>query len=129
MREDRLVFPIPAGTHWSGAKPILLPGMVPEEPKRLPSPRQKRAKHASPIGPTTIAAGGLRFAVTKPPESEPERKRDRRQKLKNDPRLVAAARELRDRYLERINHGALVPQTQARYEVARAIPDQPIALP
>src|SRR4051794_5430171 len=26
IREDRLVFPIPPGTHWSEAKPVILPG-------------------------------------------------------------------------------------------------------
>src|SRR5947207_4541238 len=27
IREDRLVFPIPPGTHWSDAKPIILPAL------------------------------------------------------------------------------------------------------
>src|SRR5688572_22034932 len=43
IREDRLVLPIPPGTHWSDAKPIILPALssvegpgVEAEPKRLP---------------------------------------------------------------------------------------------
>ena len=48
VREDRLVIPIPLGTHWRDAKPVLLPGMPDgareqelEEAKRkwLPAPR------------------------------------------------------------------------------------------
>jgi hypothetical protein len=39
--------------------------------------------------------------------------------VKNDPKIVAAARELRDRWLERINQTPILPS--ARYEVCRQI--------
>jgi hypothetical protein len=40
-------------------------------------------------------------------------------KAKNDPRHVAAARELRDRYLEHINTQPILPV--GKYDVSRAI--------
>ena len=41
-------------------------------------------------------------------------------RLKNDPKLVAKARELRDRYLEQFNSGLLLPG--GKYAVGRALP-------
>src|SRR4051812_6861808 len=43
IREDRLVLPIPPGTHWSDAKPVILPGAAPtaDAPRKLPAPRTK----------------------------------------------------------------------------------------
>jgi hypothetical protein len=43
----------------------------------------------------------LRFFVVR--EVAPETKREPRRKVKNDPKLIAAARELRDRWLEQVN--------------------------
>ena len=65
--------------------------------------------------------GGLRFAP--PPEPKPAKpKRQKRPKQKNDPKYVAAARELRDRYLEQMNSGALLPPAaQGKYDVSRQI--------
>jgi hypothetical protein len=40
-------------------------------------------------------------------------------KLKNDPKLVAAARELRDRWLERVN--ATPVGAQGKYDVSRQL--------
>jgi len=48
IREDRIVLPIPPGTHWSDAKPLLLPGMpqlteaATPNRRALPGPRPKR---------------------------------------------------------------------------------------
>jgi hypothetical protein len=62
-----------------------------------------------------------------PPPSTPHRARaiQRSGKVKNDPKLVAAARELRDRYLEHVNAdaGALLPR--GKYDVSRALPGGP----
>ncbi len=41
--------------------------------------------------------------------------------VKNDPRLVAAARELKDRWLEEINSGRYLPMANGKYEVSRGI--------
>jgi hypothetical protein len=43
-------------------------------------------------------------------------------KVKNDPRLVAAARELRDRWLERINADPSALLSNGKYEVCKALP-------
>jgi hypothetical protein len=40
-------------------------------------------------------------------------------KAKNDPKLVAAARELRDRWLERVNAGEYVFEDAGKYDVSR----------
>jgi len=58
-----------------------------------------------------------------PPEPKPAKpKRQKRPKQKNDPKYIAAARELRDRYLEQINAGLLLPPAaQGKYDVSRQI--------
>ena len=57
-------------------------------------------------------------------DAEKPKHRRKREPRRNDPRLVAAARELRDRYLEEVNRPGSVHQlnaTAARYDVSRAI--------
>jgi hypothetical protein len=44
-----------------------------------------------------------------------------RPSAKNDPRLVAAARELKDRWLEEINSGRYLPMGNGKYEISRQI--------
>lgn len=74
---------------------------------------------------SAITSGGLRFAAPIPPKSEAIKpKREMRQKVKNDPRLVAAARELRDRWLEHANAHpeALLPQGgRGKYDVSSTL--------
>lgn len=41
--------------------------------------------------------------------------------MKNDPRHVAAARELRDRWLEQVNAGSYAVEAQGKYDVGRII--------
>src|SRR5688572_21989253 len=54
------------------------------------------------------------------PRAEKPR-RPPRPKAKNDPRLVAAARELRDRWMEEINSGRYLPVCNGKYDVSRAL--------
>ena len=62
---------------------------------------------------------GIRFAPSPSAKIAPAPKR--REKVKNDPKLVAAARELRDRYLEHVNAGALLSAAvQGKYDVGCA---------
>jgi len=133
IREDRIVLPIPPGTHWSDAKPLVLPTAdapgdpVGEQVKALPtrSPRAKTTKvKTEPI--KTIKSGGLRMSfeptpapVVEKPKREP--KKTHRVKVKNDPRLIAAAREFRDRYLEQVGSGAMSLEAQGKYDVSRLI--------
>jgi N-acetylglutamate synthase-like GNAT family acetyltransferase len=144
IREDRLVFPIPPGTHWSDAKPIILPETThatSEEPKRLPEPRPKRIEPA-PARPATLQErSGLRFGSATPSPSAPgeKRPREKREKVKNNPTYVAAARELRDRWLERANNDPSLFPTGGKYNVGRVLTEQaqpmqispamPLALP
>jgi hypothetical protein len=126
IREDRLVFPIPPGTHWSDAKPIVLPGMMKsEEPKQLPAPKLRKSKAASVMNPSSISAGGLRFVTPKPEAAEEKPKRGPKPKVKHDPAHIAAARELRDRWLERVNADPSILTSSGKYDVARALESPP----
>jgi hypothetical protein len=141
IREDRLVFPIPPGKHWSDEMPRILP----KEHPRLAAPDPKpllrtKSKIKIQVVPTR-ALGGWGFTPPEPPKpagreqsrgaqgEKPKRacpeqsRRAPRAKVKNDPRLVAAARELRDRWLERVNTlgGASVLLANGKYDVSRSI--------
>jgi len=91
--------------------------------RRSCSPRDYvgHRRHPRPVP----ALGRLVFAPPPPvaPAVEAKPKRAARPKVKNDPRLVAAARELRDRWLEQVNAGdaAALPAGRGKYEVSRAI--------
>ena len=52
-----------------------------------------------------------------------EKIREKKPKIKADPKLVAAARELRDRWLEHVNSGRAVIESVGKYDVTRALPD------
>ena len=134
LRENRIVLPMPPGTHWSDAKPVLLPGapgMAREErdePKALEGATEKK-RRARPAKKAAIhqgaaSAGGLRFAPLPAPKGEKlaKAKPEKRQKLprqRNDPKYIAAARELRDRYLEQVHTARLT--SAGKYDVARSI--------
>ncbi|CAN5633287.1 hypothetical protein BH09PLA1_BH09PLA1_06460 [soil metagenome] len=118
IREDRLVFPIPPGTHWSDAKPIVLPKdthgntharQIEDTSAKVVKARKGKVvvtvpNRASPL------SGGLTFCAPIIPQSATEkaaiekaRPVRAREKVKNDPKYIAAARELRDRWLEKVN--------------------------
>jgi N-acetylglutamate synthase-like GNAT family acetyltransferase len=123
MMEDRLVFPIPPGTHWSDAKPIVLPGMSSaDEPKQLPGPRTAKERARAAVTTRVPLTGGLSFAPPAPVPAE-KKPREKKPKRKNDPRLVAAARELKDRWLEHVNAGQALIESAGKYDVVR----QPLA--
>jgi hypothetical protein len=62
------------------------------------------------------------WAKPAPADTKPQPKpRQKKPKGKNDPKLVAAARELRDRWLERVNAGAYVIEDAGKYDVTRAL--------
>jgi hypothetical protein len=76
---------------------------------------------------TASTPGRLWFAPPKPAVEEP--KKEPRKKVKNDPKLIAAARELRDRWLEQVNAGAIVTEMRGRYDVSRGISASAIPMP
>lgn len=120
IREDRIVLPIPPGTYWRDVKLIVLPGWAEDQTKRLPAPKQKKRKDSKRIKPSTAPAGGLWFAVPAPADPEPKPKRaPGNPRVKNDPKHVAMARELRDRWLEQVNSGQGLPELAGKYEVGR----------
>jgi hypothetical protein len=136
IREDRIVLPIPPGTHWSDAKPLILPGNtgilpVLEQKEHgqdargtKNKPREKKAKVAAT--PLATSRNGLIYEIPRPgaplpkvPEAKPKAPRAKRV---CDPRLVSAARELRDRWLEHVNASPIV--ANGKYDVTRSIADQ-----
>ncbi len=155
LREDRIVLPVPPGTHWSDAKPRVLPGVAALldeaaakrkaiEDANKPSKEERRAERAATKAAAeaakqraaTIASGGLRFgggpvggeglgvgagAGAKGGAEKPVKKKAKA--AKNDPRLVAAARELRDRWLEKVadEPGLLGPGEGAKYAIGREV--------
>src|ERR1051326_8254557 len=116
IREDRLVFPIPPGTHWSDAKPVILPA----ERKQLPTAKEKEARKVAKQMPERH---GLWFEAPKPKPVVEKPKREKKPKIKHDPKHVAAARELRDRWLEQVNApgGAARLLRRGKYDLGRAL--------
>src|SRR5436309_561067 len=94
--------------------PIILPGG--EKPK-LEAPKAKKLRDPKPKMPVTTL-GGLWFAPPAPPKPA-KREREKKPKVKNDPKHIAAARELRDRWLERVNADPSLLVSQSKYEVSR----------
>lgn len=143
VREGRIVLPIPPDTHWRDAKPAVLPGLPAnteaerlqledsggdqEKKSRRASGGRKKAKPVQVQSRNSISAGGLRFGP--PPEvkqAEEAKEKKPKMRYKNDPQYVAAARELRDRYIEQINAGLLLPPSACgKYDVSRALEAAP----
>jgi hypothetical protein len=126
MMEDRLVFPIPPGTHWSDAKPIVLPRHTRAEAKQIESAAGSMARNIKRVLPrprSVPLSGGLMFAPVKAEAPNEKPPRQKKPKIKNDPRYVAAARELRDRWLEKVNENPLILGSNGKYEVSRQIED------
>lgn len=157
--EDRIVLPIPPGTHWRDAKPLVLPGLPPPQPEapltlpggqpvrpRPEQPKLSKAQRAAlarcrsgrlgaaPLGKKAVFRGGRIKYVDRPgydPQQDgpdelasllkPKAARPRLPRQKNDPKYIAAARELRDRYLEQFNSGMLLPSAATKYDVARQL--------
>jgi hypothetical protein len=128
IREDRLVFPIPPGTHWSDAKPIVLPSMPVDEPKQAALPDGNRAraprKRAVKRLPSQPLRGFVFQSAIVPQASAEKPKRVPKPKVKHDPAHIAAARELRDRWLERVNADPnALPVAPAKYQICRTSGD------
>ena len=90
----------------------------------------KREADAAAARAKTVSAGGLHFgsANTAPasgrvPSPEAKAKVKKPRPAKNDPKLVAAARELRDRWLEQAaaSPGLIEQSANGKYAVARKV--------
>jgi hypothetical protein len=143
IREDRIVLPIPPGTHWSDAKPIILPNANVGQVLTCREPRKRQVKTCptetrvsgetkkrlpgstrtpKPEPRTPIRRNGLWFNV--PQQGEPakvEPPREKKPKRKVDPQLVNAARELRDRWLEQVNADPSLLLPCGKYDVSRVL--------
>ncbi len=70
----------------------------------------------------------MRFGTVKP--AVEKAKKEPKVKVKLDPRLKAAARELKDRWLEQVNGGMYLPMASGKYEVSRGIEEaEPMRTP
>lgn len=148
IRQDRLVFPIPPGVDWREVRAVEL---ACTEPRASASgrpllkagsetrKRQATGRHLqiTPPGKVGIFVGGRIKYVDRPGSSrvhaaettapqgqENPAKKTGREKApppKFDPKHLSAARELRDRWLERVNasEGSLLPR--GKYEMGRAV--------
>ena len=69
--------------------------------------------------------GALSFAPPPAPAPAPAKEqakpRETKPKAKNDPKLVSAVRELRDRWLERVNEDPAALLGAGKYDVARQL--------
>ncbi|HEX3358498.1 MAG TPA: hypothetical protein VHS31_16105 [Tepidisphaeraceae bacterium] len=135
IREDRLVLPIPPGTHWSDAKPIVLPSGESSEMKVLGAEKKTRSKRAKQAesdaqnSPRLRALGGWSFNPPAPLKTETSKMKRSggtpKPRVKNDPKLVAAARELRDRWMEHANAHSEALLSHGKYEVSRQLEQAP----
>ena len=118
------MLPIPPDTHWSEVKPIVLPG-ADEEPEPRKKPRKAPAAHVRATRPANVPPGGIWWAPPAEPapaRREPKREPSPKPARKNNPRLIAAARELRDRYLDALANDPSVLMPRGKYDLARALP-------
>ena len=131
MREDRLVLPIPPGLRWHDEMPV--PRATPQlaltdgatNGKRVPGTKcgpqtpTPRPRAAAQFGPPP---GRATVVANETPSKKPARAKAPREKAKCDPKLLAAARELRDRWLEQVNAGGTFPPAaHGKYDVSRAV--------
>jgi hypothetical protein len=103
--------------------PSLKGGGNKRKPKVPAAPsRPKRGLWFAPPAPPPMTAAEKKAAKAKARAERPPR-------MKNDPKLVAAARELRDRYIEQINAGLLLPPSaNGKYDVSRQLEAAPSAM-
>jgi hypothetical protein len=127
MREDRVVLPIPPGTHWSECEAPVF-AQVESEPKAIEQSPKRRVvkKPAAPAVPQSTLGSTLRFGTVKP--AVEKAKKEPKVKVKLDPRLKAAARELKDRWLEQVNRNGMAIEARGKYDVSRQIQRQQEAM-
>src|SRR5687768_10157567 len=144
IRQDRIVFPIPPGTHWTEVKAVAIPNGSAEmkvlsaesKTESKAKPRGKRTQNSELSTQNSVGLlSGFRFASDEKPKTAKAAKAKpaKSPPAKIDPKFFAAARELRDRWMERVNDDASAPRLHGKYDVARMLPrraaDAPQASP
>ena len=92
--------------------------------KGISAPVPSGGDFSSPRSPGPGGAGAssrIRWALVPEMPKEIAAKPEPKRRVKNDPRLVAAARELRDRWLEEVNAGRFLPASNGKYDVSKAL--------
>ncbi len=128
----RIVLPIPHGTHWSDVMPLILPNEPAKELAHEETKIAKKEAKKSKLANTTsqlatlppprrvrFGAPGLVLPTPIPEIIEKKQKTPKPKAAKVDPRLIIAARELRDRWLEGMNEAGM--QSFGKYDVTRVI--------
>ena len=120
LQADRIVLPIPPGMKWSEVSaeraPIVMPMLERNESteiKALPGKRATKKKEE----PKHTLRGVLYFKTPATVAEKPTK--CKRKKVKNDPKFVAAARELRDRWMEQVNGGKIEMIGNGKYELGK----------
>ena len=92
-------------------------------------PRQFDGPPAKPVVVVPVVAP----VVEKPKrEKKPKATCPERSRRKADPKMIAAARELRDRWLAHVNAAEMLLEGAGKYDVSRALPEmkeRPTLLP
>ncbi len=117
--------------HGAKAKQTLVPGMVASPRAPTPNPRKRPyivfgppPAMPTPAPEPTLTATIADDRVTSPAGGKGvEEPKPRRQKRKADPKLITAARELRDRWLEAVESQPDLLLPQGKYDLARALPE------
>lgn len=131
------MFPIPPGVHWSDVQAVAIPGTArpkvtqhsalrTQHLKKGPLPPTRRFVQFGPPGAKPIVVPQDKRPDDKRSDKvEPKPKRrppaSREPKATIDPKLRTAARELRDRWMERVNEEPALLQGAGKYEVRRQI--------
>ncbi|HEV2292657.1 MAG TPA: GNAT family N-acetyltransferase [Tepidisphaeraceae bacterium] len=138
IREDRLVFPIPPGVHWRDIRPPDVRAVeVPRaelalnesaDKQKQPSTRKRANARAAVVDVGVAEMGGFWSPAPKPGKKPREQKHKapaakaaQQRSRRIDPKYLAAARELRDRWMERVNDRSLLDQSCGKYDLSRVV--------
>ncbi len=129
------MFPIPPGVHWKDVVAVKAPTteqpkLQTREPKERRKPKLQAVEKQAPRETNLASMGGLRAAAPQPDPApaaqKTSRKREKMVAEKIDPKYLAAARELRDRWMERVNDRMVLrPTGMGKYDVTR-LPGVPV---
>src|SRR5688572_8857495 len=133
IRQDRIVFPIPPGTHWTEVKAVAIPNgsadmkvlSAESKTESKAKPRGKRTQNSELSTQNSVGLlSGFRFASDEKPKPAraAKAKTPKAPPVKIDPKFFAAARELRDRWMERVNDDPSASRLHGKYDVARMLP-------
>jgi N-acetylglutamate synthase-like GNAT family acetyltransferase len=140
--EHRIVLPLPPGAGWRDVMPMVVPapseaegpgagaggqgsGVGEEKTKRSRVKKAAPPEPVKPKGPQPLGATRLQFFGSMPAVASStttaKPTKPKKPKAKFDEKLLAAARELRDRWTDEVASGRYVPAIVGKYEVGRVL--------